>query len=288
MEFRPRLQRAETKEEKKAREDFVEIVDAILRLADLLRLRYILTVPGAGAFEPRPNHDGRAEPAAREQLDEFRKALHAYFESARRKLGAEANENGATKRAWDRTKGKFAEVLTLLVLLRQLSPGSRRGSPEEIDAMEGFDPIELTDRGNRLFLSGQTRMTDTVSGLATRPDLVLATSRDPTPGTVVQLIECKCVKKLTASVLRNEFGKASDLKAKPFCYTIYSWESVRPKHKEAARRLGISVVDLREILTRGGDIGEHLADRLGCRFVRVTLVLQQILRVGFFGGADSA
>jgi len=27
---------------------------------------------------------------------------------------------------------------------------------------------------------------------------------------------------------------------------------------------------------------------VGCRFVRVTLILQQILRIGFFGVADSA
>jgi hypothetical protein len=239
-----------------AKKEFQAIQTTIVQMAVRLRsqCRLYLVTP---AEETKP----LTEPGA------LQARFLGFLNKAQQRIGGGVvhAQNQAIVAAWNVAKGGFFEVLCLLATLDRLPPASRVKIP---NVFGGFRPIPVADAQGPAYLWFQPNIIKTKSGLRARPDLAIARSAQQLDETtIVSVTECKWGKNLTAALVRTEFGKAFDLQVTS--YTIVSYKGASDRLKDAARLLGIDVVDFglgtpqREAyLRQERDLGEDLAERL--------------------------
>jgi hypothetical protein len=176
--------------------------------------------------------------------------------------------------AWNRARGGLFELLALLVTLRS---SWNDGSLVLGDVMAPLGPLRIVEESVERYLWTRPTVSVSVSGLKARPDILVSNTADsPGPDTIVRVVECKNVKAIDASLLRQEFGKARDLEVA--AYALLSYQEVAPAKVQAANRLGL---DLDSIGLYGPLREEVLADapRLA---ERVTSVLDSSKRENRF------
>ena len=101
-----------------------------------------------------------------------------------------------------------------------------------------------------------------------RPDIVIATSNKKVDSvTIVNVVECKCRSLLDAQDIRREFGKAFDMDVRS--YTVLSYYETPQRLKDAAKKLGIDLIDFglstslrQDYLTGQRNLGYDLAETL--------------------------
>jgi len=143
-------------------------------------------------------------------------------------------------RAWQISKGYFLETLCLLAVLKKFRPAASKTN--DFLLFKKIGPIPISDKGKLIFLWYQPTVKISKSGMPAKPDIVLTnTDKDVSKETITSIIECKCRENISASDLRNEFGKAFDLEVNS--YLIVTYYSVSQSLIEAAKRLGIELID---------------------------------------------
>ncbi len=177
--------------------------------------------------------------------------------------------------AWRNLKGPILEVLVLLSTFIRLHP------LKQVILNNVFAPdisIPVNEDGKSRFVRCRPTVSDSKSGMQARPDIVIATSdKKLDPTTIANVVECKC-RSLNAQEIRKEFGKAFDLKVRS--YTVLSYYETPQRLKDAAKKLGIDLIDFglstslrQDFLTGrrnlGHDLGKMLElSRRSERFIR--------------------
>ena len=167
------------------------------------------------------------------------RSFKEYLNNSKSEEQRKTRLNYAKLATWNRVKGHFLELLCLLTTLSQMK-SSRVGS-EVHNLFSKIGPLEVTDEGMSKSIWTQQMVTGTNSGLMARPDILMTKPGvNVTTENVLSIIECKCVKKLTSSTIRAEFGKAHDLRVNS--YTIVSYYNPSPKLIIGAKKLGIDLI----------------------------------------------
>ena len=144
-------------------------------------------------------------------------------------------ENYLTVRAWSLVKGRYLEVLCLLVTLGGMES---EGFQEIMNVFGKVGPLSVLDEDQRRFIWTQPTLSRTKSGLRAQPDIVITDSDKIVDSkSIHSIIECKCVRQLGAKDIRAEFGKAHDLSVAS--YTILSYYARPQSLVEAAKILGL-------------------------------------------------
>lgn len=131
---------------------------------------------------------------------------------------------------------ELAEYLCMLIVL------------DEADQVDGViisglrgpvpHPIRFTRDGQRRCLWIQHRMLGKQSGFRWQPDLVVTEEADvPSSDNVLEIIECKCIRKLNSKTIRSEYAKGVDLEAP--AYLIWSYFEVSQHVRNGTQGLGL-------------------------------------------------
>ena len=167
--------------------------------------------------------------------------------------------------AWRNLKGPILEVLVLLSTLIRLHP------LKQVVLRNVFAPdvsIPVNEDGKSRFVWCRPNVTGSKSGMQARPDIVIATSNKKVDSvTIVNVVECKCRSLLDAQDIRREFGKAFDMDVRS--YTVLSYYETPQRLKDAAKKLGIDLIDFglstslrQDYLTGQRNLGYDLAETL--------------------------
>ncbi len=142
-------------------------------------------------------------------------------------------------RAWKKLKGSLLEGLVFLSVL------SRRELLHHFSVDDLFGPVptvQVLNQGFDEFIWCRTKINHTASGLGATPDLTATlTDGEINQSTISSVIESKYHDKVTADVLRGQFGKAYDLHVNS--YTIISYRPVSETVKKAAEALGLDLIE---------------------------------------------
>ncbi len=183
---------------------------------------------------------------SRQNLDSFDQFLKKSKNENERKTRL----NYAKLRSWDKIKGSFLELLCLLSTLSSVRSSNSVRTVRNVFRSVG--PIRIFEEGFYKNLWTQQTLSDTKSGLNARPDLIMTTPEQfVTTKNILSIVECKCVRQLSSTTIRAEFGKAHDLRINS--YTIISYYNPDQKIVDGAKRLGIDVVPFR-LRTKGRDV----------------------------------
>lgn len=173
-----------------------------------------------------------------------------YNQLFRRRLATVSEQypdgNEAREKAWNLTKGKLVEVLSVVGTFRM----AERPPMGDIWNLFGCSgPIAFLENGERRYLWTQPFVKGGLTGLAARLDI--AVTSDPqvvSPNNLLRVVECKCARALGARTLREEFGKAQDFRIES--YLIWSYYAPRPKMLTAAEnfRIDLKGIGLPELL----------------------------------------
>lgn len=131
---------------------------------------------------------------------------------------------------------ELAEYLCILIVLHEAD------EVEEpiISGLRGQvpHPIRFTRDGQRRCLWIQHRMLGKQSGFRWKPDLVVTEEADvPSSDNVLEVIECKCIRKLNSKTIRSEYAKGVDLEAP--AYLIWSYFEVSKHVRNGTEGLGL-------------------------------------------------
>jgi len=138
----------------------------------------------------------------------------------------------------DKETWQLAEALCIAVSVTK-SKGTTAGTRVD-DIFGKFGPIRFDDWEGTHYLWSQTSVKGKNSELGCRPDLTVTTSPEtPSPDNIMRVIECKAADNLETRVIRQEFGKAFDLKINS--YLIWSLWKPQLRIVEGANRLGLDV-----------------------------------------------
>jgi len=232
-----------------AGEDFTAICDSINRTLISLNSRYRFYVgvdsePDSDLSNPQALNSELqiAMASARENFLTDQRRSGGIFESFRSYVSELSNsrqttvlDNYVTVRAWSLVKGRYLEVLCLLVTLSGMES---EGFQEIMNVFGKVGPLPVIDEGQRRFTWTQPTLSRTKSGLRAQPDIVITDSDKIVDSkSIHRIIECKCVRQLGAKDIRAEFGKAHDLSVTS--YTILSYYARPQSLVEAAKILGL-------------------------------------------------
>jgi len=132
---------------------------------------------------------------------------------------------------------ELAEYLCILIVLDEADQVDKR----IFSGLGGRSvpyPIRFTRDGQRRCLWIQHRMLGTQSGFTWQPDLVVTEEADvPSSDNVLEIIECKCIRKLNSQTIRSEYAKGVDLEAP--AYLIWSYFEVSEHVRKGTHGLGL-------------------------------------------------
>lgn len=131
---------------------------------------------------------------------------------------------------------ELAEYLCILIVLDEAD----QVDEVVVSGLRGAvpHPIRFTRDGQRRCLWIQHRMLGKQSGFRWKPDLVITEEADvPSSDNVLEIIECKCIRKLNSKTIRSEYAKGVDLEAP--AYLIWSYFEVTPHVRNGTQGLGL-------------------------------------------------
>jgi len=135
---------------------------------------------------------------------------------------------------------RLVEALSLLEIMVR---AERVEVPVNLSLFGKTGPVKLREEGADRYLWSQPTLQGSESNLGGRPDLLITSSCvRPTSENALRIIECKAHRKLGARVVRQEFGKAFDLKI--HSYLIWSLTTPGQNIIEGAKKLGIDLCSL--------------------------------------------
>lgn len=162
-----------------------------------------------------------------------------YLKSSSSTNEVKTKSNYAKTLAWNKVKGNFLELLCLLSILSPTKPIEKCCTIKNV--FHSLGPIPIVEDGIVKNVWTQQTLSDTISGFNARPDIIIAQpSVQISSESIIDIIECKCVKNISSSAIRSEFGKAHDLRVNS--YTIISYYDVDNSIIESSKKLGIKII----------------------------------------------